>query len=104
MRKNAMDSHVVISALPLTEPDRSKFIETANLVFERVVDRIEPDNLQLTRSLWDPDRYVDHHLLSPDMLPISRDYALSLIDAFFHHVIDLAVEADKLMDRPPKLN
>ena len=57
-----MDSHAVISALPLAEPDRSDFIETANLVFERVIDRIEPENRQLTRSLWDPARYVDHHL------------------------------------------
>lgn len=97
MRKNRMDSHALISTLPLTEPDRSEFIETANIVFEKVIDRIEAENPELTKALWDPVYYVDHHLLTPDMLPISRDYALSLIEAFLvHHVVDLAVEADKL--------
>jgi hypothetical protein len=105
MRKNAMDSHAVISSLPLSEPDRSEFIKAANFVFERIIDRIEPKNPKLTRALWDPASYVDECLLTPDMLPISRDYALSLIDAFLvHHVVDLAVEADELEDQPPKLN
>ncbi|MDO9461933.1 MAG: hypothetical protein Q7N95_17690 [Alphaproteobacteria bacterium] len=105
MRKNDMDSHAVISALPLTEADRSEFIETANIVFEAVVDRIEPEDRELTKALWDAEHYVDHHLLTPDMLPISRDYALSLIDALLvHHVIDLATEADKIRSRPPSLN
>jgi hypothetical protein len=54
----------------------------------------------LTRDLWDPARYVGD-LLTPDMLPISRDYALSLIDAFLvHHIIDLEVKADNF-DRDP---
>lgn len=104
MRKYVMDSHAVISALPLTEPDRSEFIEIANVAFERVVDRIEPKNRKLTRALWSPAHYIDHILLTPEMLPISRKYALSLIDAFLvHHVIDLTLEADNI-DRAPALN
>ena len=38
------------------------------------------------RKLWNIDDYVNS-LITEDMLPISEDYALSLIDAFLvHHV------------------
>lgn len=48
-----------------------------------------------TRALWDAAEYVDKHHLSPDMLPIDSEYALSLIEAFMlHHVIELANVAD----------
>ena len=58
--------------------------------------RMEPDNPEETRALWDAAEYVDHHHLSADMLPIDSEYALSLIEAFLvHHVIDLAVQADR---------
>jgi hypothetical protein len=101
MRNSAVDPHALISALPLAEPDRSEFIETAKIVFERIVERIEPRNAEVTRALWDPERYVDEFLLTEDMLPIARGYALSLIDAFLvHHVIDLAMEADEIASRP----
>ena len=84
-----------ITALPLGPADKAEFIETANAVFEMVIDRIEPDNPEATRKLWDAEHYVDHLLLTEDMLPIDRDYALSLIDAFLvHHVIGLATQAD----------
>ncbi|GGH27400.1 hypothetical protein FAZ19_18950 [Sphingobacterium alkalisoli] len=87
-----------ISSLPLTEEDRQEFIEAANRSFDRIMKRIEPDNPELTRSLWDAERYIDEELLRPDMLPIDRDYALSLIEAFLvHHVIGLAVKADELV-------
>lgn len=83
-----------ISSLPL-EKDRQEFIELANQSFERVFGVIEPQNPILTRSLWDADKYIDE-VLRPDLLPIDRDYALSLIEAFLvHHVIGLAVEADE---------
>lgn len=86
---------VQISTLPLVGADRVEFIETANLVFENVLDRIEPQNPHLVRKLWDAEKYIDEILLKPDMLPINLDYALSLIDAFLvHHVIALAVETD----------
>lgn len=84
-----------ITSLPLTTSDRADFIRTANAVFEDVFETIEPDHPEQTRALWDVEGYVDN-MLTKDMLPISRDYALSLIDAFLvHHVIDLATQADQ---------
>lgn len=85
-----------ITALPLSKADRAEFVETANKVFEAVFHRIEPQNPEATRRLWDAEYYVDELLLRDDMLPIGRDYALSLIDAFLvQHVIGLAVQADE---------
>lgn len=84
-----------ITSLPLSKADRAEFIEVANSVFESVMERIEPNNPELTRELWNATDYVDN-MLGQDMLPISKDYAMSLIDAFLvHHVIGLATEADK---------
>jgi len=86
---------IKIVSLPLTGTDRKKFIKTANSVFEHVLERVEPQHPQLVRELWNPENYIDEVLLKPNMLPIDRDYALSLIDAFLvHHVIELAVETD----------
>lgn len=85
-----------ITALPVDEAYRKEAIELANSTFEMVMRRIEPDNPKETRSLWDAEDYVDNHHLNDDMLPIDSEYALSLIEAFLvHHVIGLAVEADK---------
>ncbi|MXN90314.1 hypothetical protein GR160_03670 [Flavobacterium sp. Sd200] len=84
-----------ISSLPLEKEDWQEFIETANLVFENVLDRIEPARPVLVRELWDAEKYI-YEVLRPEMLPIDRDYALSLIEAFLvHHVIGLAVETEK---------
>ena len=42
-----------------------------------------------------PEQYIEE-VIKPDMLPIDRDYALSLVEAFLiHKVIELATEADK---------
>lgn len=83
------------SSLPLTEDDRKELIETANRAFNRVIERIEPDNPDLTRSLWDAERYIDEEFLKDEILSIDRDYAFSLIDAFLvGYVIQLAAEAD----------
>lgn len=88
-------SAVKIMSLPLVGANRKKFIATANSVFDYVLDRLEPQHPNLVRELWNPEKYIDELLLKPDMLPIDRDYALSLIDAFLvHHVIELAVETD----------
>jgi len=85
-----------IMALPLEKSDRAEFVKTANRVFEAVLDRIEAQNPEATRTLWNAEHYVDKLLLSDDMLPIDRAYALSLIDAFLvHHVVALAVQADE---------
>jgi hypothetical protein len=86
---------VQISALPLSESDRKEFIEIANKKFENILETIEPTHPELVRKLWNPGQYIDE-VLKPDMLPIDRDYALSLIEAFLiHNVIDLATETDK---------
>ncbi|QIL42374.1 hypothetical protein G7074_25805 [Pedobacter sp. HDW13] len=91
-----MKTTVQISALPLVGADRNEFIEVANAKFEDVLDRIEAENPQLTRKLWNAEKYIDEELLTPDMLPIGRDYALSLVDAFLvNYVIGLAVQADE---------
>ncbi len=90
-----------ISTLPLTGQDRKEFIEAANHSFERIIKRIEPENPELTRSLWDADRFIDEEILKPVMLPIDRDYALSLVEAFsVGYVIALAVEADDQARQP----
>ncbi|UFX07674.1 hypothetical protein [Sinorhizobium meliloti] len=91
-----MDSHAVIEALPLNGDQRAALVEIANRVFEKVIDRIEPENEALTRKLWDPGDYIENHFFQDGMLPMTLDYADYLIDAFLvHHVIDLAVQADK---------
>ena len=85
-----------ITALLLDQSDRAEFVEAANKVFEAVLDRIEPQNPEATRRLWSAEHYVDKLLLTDDMLPIDRAYALSLIEAFLvHHVVDLVVQADE---------
>jgi hypothetical protein len=90
-----------ISSLPLNKDDREELITVANQVFERIFERIEPDNPKLTRSLWNAGRYIDEELLSPNMLPIDRDYALSLIDSFLvGYVIQLAAQADDQAGQP----
>ena len=95
-RPKAVTVATKITSLPVSPVDRTEAIEIANHTFERVLDRIEPDNPIETRALWDAEDYVDNRWLDEGMLPINRDYALSLIEAFLvHHVIDLANEAEK---------
>ncbi|CDX22389.1 conserved hypothetical protein [Mesorhizobium sp. ORS 3324] len=89
-----MDSHAVIASLPVAGADRAVLIEAANAAFERVIGRIEAANEELTRTLWDAERYVDNEITA-DMLPISRDEVAYLIDVWVHHVVQLAVAADK---------
>ncbi len=85
---------LLITTLPLSEADRDAFVQCANQTFEKVLERIEPANETGTRSLWNAEAYVET-VLKEDMLPIERDYALNLVEAFLvHHVIDLAVQAD----------
>lgn len=88
---------IKITALPLVGADCKEFIEAANEKFEDILRTIEPGHPELVRKIWDAEEYIDEILLTPDMLPIDRDYALSLIDTFLvHHVIGFAVEADEL--------
>lgn len=84
-----------ITSLPLNVELKEEFVAAANWSFERVFNRIEPENPELTRSLWDAEKFIDEAILNLDNLPIDRDYALSLVDAFMvGHLIQLAVEAD----------
>jgi len=56
---------------------------------------MEPRHPELVRKLWNPEKYINE-VFKPDLLPIDRDYALSLIEAFLvHHFIDLDSEAGK---------
>lgn len=100
-RHVVINSGPKISSLPLGKEDRKEFIEAANWSFERIFNRIEPNNPELTHSLWDVERYIDEELLKPEMLPIDRDYALSLVDAFLvGYVIQLAAKADGIAENP----
>jgi len=88
---------VKITSLPLKDQDRDYFIEAAKSVFETVMSRIEPRHPEIIRTLWNPEFYIDKALLRDDMLPIDREYALSLIDVFLvHDVLELAIQADKI--------
>lgn len=85
-----------VTSLPISEDYREEFIKEANWSFERIFKRIEPEHPEQTRKLWDAGKYIDEELLRPDMLPIDRDYALSLVDAFLvGYVIQLAAQADR---------
>lgn len=93
-----MESDVIIASLPVTGGDRAVLIDAANAAFERVIDRIEPDNEELTRSLWDAGDYIDSWLATDlvDKLPMPRDEVAYYVDVFLmHHVVGLAVEADR---------
>lgn len=94
------DLIVQITSLPLDKAARAEFIEEANSVFEEVLGRIAPRNPEKIRKLWNVEDYVDKDLLQESMLPVSKDYALSLIDAFLvHHVLRLATKADEMAER-----
>ncbi len=96
-KKQKLNQDLQITSLPLKEEDRAEFIEIANSVFKTVLLRMMPRNPGLIRKLWNAENYVDN-MLTEDMLPISRDYAASLIDAFLvHHVTGLAAQADKMV-------
>lgn len=90
MKQQHVKHTTTITSLPLDNEDRAEFIETANKAFETVLRRMEPQDPDAIRKVWDAAYYVDHHLIGDGMLPIDRDYALSLIDAFLvHYVLEL---------------
>lgn len=99
-KKHKLNRDSQITSLPLNKEDREEFIEIANSVFKTVLLRIMPRNPGLIRKLWNAENYVDN-MLTEDMLPISREYAASLIDAFLvHHVAGLSKQADKIAGIP----
>lgn len=80
--------------------DLVEFVEIANSVFKTVLLRMMPRNPGLVRKLWNAEDYVGN-MLTEDILPISRDYAASLIDVFLvHHVAGLSTQADKMAGTP----
>lgn len=88
-------STVKITTLPLAESDLKEFINVANKKLEDTLQSIEHAHPELIRKLWNPEQYMEE-VIKPDMLPIDRDYALSLVEAFLiHKVIELATEADE---------
>jgi hypothetical protein len=94
--KKKKKSTVQIIALPLVGANLKKAIGVANWKFEDLLQMMEPKHPELVRKLWNPEKYIEV-VLKPDMLPIDRDYSLSLIEAFLvHHFIDISTEADKL--------
>lgn len=86
----------MLTALPLGEADTLAFIQCANSRFEYVLARVEPDNPDVVRRLWNAQLYIDE-VVREDMLPIDRDEALGLVEAFLvGHVANLAAQADEL--------
>lgn len=78
----------------MTETDREEFIKVANKKFKITLGSIEHTHPELVSNLWNPEQYIDE-TIKPEMLPISRDYALSLVDAFLiHKVLELATQVD----------
>ncbi len=91
---------VQITSLPLSKEDRAEFIETANSIFEKVMEMMEAKNPELTRKLWNVEDYIDN-LLKEDMLPISREDALSLIEPFMVRLVcGLIAQADRIARQP----
>ncbi len=87
-------SIIKITILPLADADRKEFIEAANRIFEDTLRSIENTHPELLRKLWNLEQCIEE-VIKPDMLPIDRDYALSLVEAFLiHKVIELATQAD----------
>ena len=83
-----------ITELPLTGFLRKEAVSTANEAFARALGRMEARNPRDARRTWDAEAYVDR-VLTPDMLPIDTDYALSLFESFIvMEAIDAAVDAD----------
>jgi len=101
----AISSTVRITSLPLGSEDRQEFITAAHRSFERVFEHIEPENPKLVLKMWDAERYIDKEVLTLDRLPVDREYALSMIDAFMgSYVIQLVVEADDTLIRQWEVN
>ena len=96
MEPKRKNTNTQISAFPLAEADRKKFLQVANDKFERLLQMTGPRHPQLVRNLWNPEQHIND-VLKLDMLPMHRDYAISLIQAaLFHSFIKMVAEADQL--------
>lgn len=89
LRKKKKKKAVEITTLPMKGIRLKKFIEAANWKFEDLMETMEPEHPETIRKLWNPEVYINQ-VITPDKLPIDRNYALSLVEAFLiHHFIDL---------------
>lgn len=79
-----------ITELPLTGVLRREAVKTANDAFATALGRMEAKNPRAAQKLWDAEDYVDS-TITEDMLPISTDYALHLVEVFL--VMDAAEAA-----------
>lgn len=87
-----------IDALPIRGSIRVKLCNFADEVLENVIAHMEPDTPDIVRWLWNVDTYLDLHFFQEAELPMDVDYAEYLIEAtIWHHIVDLAVQADKLV-------
>jgi len=83
-----------ITDLPLTGFLRKEAVSIAEEAFARALGRMEARHPRDARRTWDAGAYVDR-TLTPDMLPIDTDYALSLFEAFIvMDAVDAAVDTD----------
>lgn len=88
-------SKIQITSLPLAGKDQAEFIEVANWKFEDTLQSIEHEYPELVRKLWNPEKYIEE-VIKTDMLPIDRNYALSLVEAFLiNKVLELASLVDE---------
>mgnify|MGYP003576032709 CR=1 FL=1 len=95
-RKKKKKKAVEIIALPMKGIRLKKFIEVANWKFEDLMETMEPEHPEVIRRLWNAEAYVNQ-VITPDKLPIDRNYALSLVEAFLiHHFIDLDSSGDNV--------
>lgn len=89
-KKKKKVSKSQVTSLPIKGRMRSEFIRVANEKFDEILQRIEYEEPVVLHQIWNADEYIDNILFKEDMLPINKDYALSLIDAFLiHHVLEL---------------
>lgn len=90
-----------ITSLPLDVADLKEFLKVANEKFDDVLETIKARHPALVRKTWKPEDCIIK-ALKPDMLPLDRNYALSLLEDFLvRHVIELTIKAD---DQAVRLN
>lgn len=83
-----------ITTLPLTGFLRKEAVAIAEQAFVTALGRIEARHPRQARRHWNAEAYVDR-TLTPDMLPIDTEYALSLFEAFIvTDAVEAAVDAD----------
>ncbi|MER9262328.1 MULTISPECIES: hypothetical protein [unclassified Mesorhizobium] len=94
-----MDSNAIITSLPVAGADRFVLIEAADAAFEAVIERIEPNNEEQTRSLWDAGDYIDNSLFTDLKLPM-HGTRLHIISMYSWYIMSLVWRL-RQTERPP---